>query len=111
MFDVAAPELARLTTRDLGRPPAGSRGAKSRPGAKISARARPAKDFAVRGETFGKPSHGRYAKKLQIEVTNYRGAEMLRFLDHHPTTSLWLIAIGQAAAMLGISVVLRSLLS
>lgn len=36
---------------------------------------------------------------------------MLRFLDHHPTASLWLIAVGQAAAMLGISVVLRSVLS
>ena len=36
---------------------------------------------------------------------------MLRFLDHHPQASLWLIAIGQAAAMLGISVVLRALVS
>jgi hypothetical protein len=36
---------------------------------------------------------------------------MLRFLDHHPNTSLWLIAIGQGVAMLGISVVLRSILS
>jgi hypothetical protein len=36
---------------------------------------------------------------------------MLRFLDLHPNASLWLIAIGQAAAVLGISVVLRSLLS
>jgi len=36
---------------------------------------------------------------------------MLRFLDDHPNASLWLIALGQAAAMLGISVLLRTLVS
>jgi len=36
---------------------------------------------------------------------------MLRFLDDHPKASLWLIALGQAAAMLGISVLLRTLVS
>ncbi len=36
---------------------------------------------------------------------------MLQFLDHHPTASLWLIAIGQGAAMLGLNVLLRYLVS
>lgn len=34
---------------------------------------------------------------------------MLHFLDHHPTASLWLIAIGQGLAMLGLNVALRAL--
>jgi hypothetical protein len=34
---------------------------------------------------------------------------MLRFLDDHPTASLWLIAIAQGVAMLGINVLLRML--
>ncbi len=34
---------------------------------------------------------------------------MLNFLDHHPTASLWLIAIGQGLAMLGLNVALRAL--
>jgi hypothetical protein len=33
------------------------------------------------------------------------------FLERHPTASLWLIAGGQAVAMLGISLVLRALMS
>jgi len=36
---------------------------------------------------------------------------MLRFLDHHPNAALWLIAFAQAAAMLGINVLLRALVS
>ena len=35
---------------------------------------------------------------------------MLRFLDHHPNASLWLIAIAQGAFMLGFNVFLRALL-
>jgi hypothetical protein len=89
----------------------GSRGYKSPPDAKFSAGRHPAKKFVFRGKTFGKPSHGRCAKKLQIEGIIVREPEMFRFLDHHPKASLWLIAIGQAAAMLGISIVLRSVLS
>ena len=34
---------------------------------------------------------------------------MLNFIDHHPTASLWLIAIGQGLAMLGLNVALRAL--
>lgn len=34
---------------------------------------------------------------------------MLHFLDHHPTASLWLIAVGQGLAMLGLNVALRAL--
>ncbi len=34
---------------------------------------------------------------------------MLRFVDHHPTASLWLIAFAQGAAMLGLNVALRAL--
>lgn len=34
---------------------------------------------------------------------------MLNFLDRHPTASLWLIAIGQGLAMLGLNVMLRAL--
>ncbi len=36
---------------------------------------------------------------------------MLRFLDDHPTASLWLIAAAQGAFMLGFNVVLRALLA
>ena len=34
-----------------------------------------------------------------------------RFFERHPSAILWLIAAGQAVAMLGISVLLRSLTS
>ncbi len=34
---------------------------------------------------------------------------MLHFLEHYPTASLWLIAIGQGLAMLGLNVALRAL--
>jgi hypothetical protein len=34
---------------------------------------------------------------------------MLRFVDHHPTASLWLIAFAQGVTMLGLNVVLRAL--
>jgi hypothetical protein len=34
---------------------------------------------------------------------------MLHFLNHHPTASVWLIAIGQGLAMLGLNVALRAL--
>jgi len=34
---------------------------------------------------------------------------MLRFVDHHPTVSLWLIAFAQGLAMLGLNVGLRAL--
>jgi hypothetical protein len=34
---------------------------------------------------------------------------MLKFVDHHPTASLWLIAVGQGVAMLGLNVALRAL--
>ena len=36
---------------------------------------------------------------------------MLRFLDHRPNASLWLIAALQGAFMLGFNVLLRLLLS
>ena len=36
---------------------------------------------------------------------------MLRFLDHHPNASLWLIAAAQGAVMLGFNVLLRVLVS
>jgi hypothetical protein len=60
-------------------------------------------------KTFGKPRHGGRAKKRQIEWTSIGSPEMLRFLDHHPTAALWLIAIGQGLAMLGLNVALRAL--
>jgi hypothetical protein len=34
-----------------------------------------------------------------------------RFFERHPSAMLWLIAAGQALAMLGISILLRSLAS
>ena len=34
---------------------------------------------------------------------------MLHFLNHHPTAAVWLIAIGQGLAMLGLNVALRAL--
>ena len=37
------------------------------------------------------------------------GKIMLRFIDHHPSASLWLIAIAQGLAMLGLNVALRAL--
>ena len=74
----------------------------------------PAEDFAERAKTFGKPRHGGRAKKPQIAKDNHQGRSigsptMLNFLDHHPTASLWLIAIGQGLAMLGLNVALRAL--
>lgn len=36
---------------------------------------------------------------------------MAQFLDQHPTASLWLIAAAQGAAMLGLNVLLRVLVS
>lgn len=34
---------------------------------------------------------------------------MLSFIDHHPTASLWLIAVGQGLAMFGLNFLLRAL--
>ena len=34
---------------------------------------------------------------------------MMHFVDRHPTASLWLIAIAQGLAMLGLNVALRAL--
>ncbi len=34
---------------------------------------------------------------------------MMHFVDHHPTASLWLIAVAQGLAMLGLNVALRAL--
>lgn len=34
---------------------------------------------------------------------------MMHFVGHHPTASLWLIAIAQGLAMLGLNVALRAL--
>jgi hypothetical protein len=34
---------------------------------------------------------------------------MMHFVDHHPTASLWLIAVAQGLAMLGFNVALRAL--
>jgi hypothetical protein len=36
---------------------------------------------------------------------------MSQFIDRHPNASLWLIAVAQGVAMLGINVVLRALVS
>ena len=36
---------------------------------------------------------------------------MFQFVDRHPNAALWLIAAAQGAAMLGINVVLRVLVS
>ncbi len=36
---------------------------------------------------------------------------MFRFLDEHPTASLWLIALAQGAFMLSFNVLLRALLA
>jgi hypothetical protein len=68
-----------------------------------------AKGFAELAETFGKPRHGRRGKKGQIEEDIDREPTMMHFVDHHPTASLWLIAIAQGLAMLGLNVALRAL--
>ena len=36
---------------------------------------------------------------------------MLQFVDRHPTAGLWLIAAAQGAAVLGLNVLLRVLVS
>ena len=36
---------------------------------------------------------------------------MSQFIDHYPTAAIWLFAILQGAAMLGLNVLLRALVS
>jgi hypothetical protein len=67
------------------------------------------KEFASFDETFGKTRPGGRAKKCQIERKIDREFCMLNFVDHHPNASLWLIAIAQGLAMLGLNVALRAL--
>ena len=103
--------MGAADTDDLGadRPP--SRGRKSPEKRKILPRGCRAKGFAGSRKTFGKPRHGQCAKTGQIEDTSIGSTVMMQFLDHHPTASLWLIAVGQGVAMLGLNVLLRYLVS
>jgi hypothetical protein len=67
------------------------------------------KGIAEFSKTFGKPRHGGRGKKGQIDRNTDREQIMLRFVDQHPSASLWLIAIAQGLAMLGLNVALRAL--
>lgn len=96
---------------DLGTFRRPSRGPKwIRKGKILSHRVR-AKGFAGSPKTFGKPAHGECAKTGQIEITSIGSSVMLQFIDRHPAASLWLIAVGQGAAMLGLNVLLRYLVA
>jgi hypothetical protein len=105
----AAPGWARLTARDLGRLPRASRGWKRGRKVKFSPAIPLAEGFAEFAKTFGKPRPGGRGKKRQIEKDTDREPAMMRFVDRHPTASLWLIAIAQGLAMLGLNVALRAL--
>jgi hypothetical protein len=82
----------------------------NQPGEKIFPTRPPDRRICRIGETFGKSGHSGRAKKRQIIGTDRLGVfAMLRFVDHHPTASLWLIAAAQGLAMLGLNVALRAL--
>ncbi len=78
---------------------------------KFSCNAPLAKDFAVAGKTFGNSRSGARAKKAQIAKAGPREPFMSQFIDRYPTTAIWLFAILQGAAMLGLNVLLRALVS
>ena len=96
--------------KDLGTGFSGSRAPQSPEKRNFFHRRHRTEGFAGHAKTFAKPSHGFCAKKLQIERTPPLEPRMLRFLDDHPTASLWLIAIGQGSFMFGFNVALRALL-
>jgi len=48
-------------------------------------------------------------KSARSESTSIPEPAMLHFIDHHPTASLWLIAVGQGLAMFGLNFALRAL--
>jgi hypothetical protein len=96
---------------DLGRVRRTSRGQKSPARRKFSSAAPSAKDFAVAGKTFGNSRSGAHAKKTQIERAGSRSRFMSQFIDRYPTAAIWLFAILQGAAMLGLNVLLRALVS
>src|SRR5690349_3639764 len=74
MSEVAAPEWARLTERDLGSAGPPSRGVRKTEKRKILFPRRLEKGFAVRRRTFRKPAHGFCAMSCQIERTRSIGS-------------------------------------
>jgi hypothetical protein len=85
---------------DLGTVPAPSRGRKISFATPWTAR------NARFGNTFGNSSRGGYAKTRQIKNPTNAGARMSKFL-RKPDAVLWVLSISQAAAMLGLNLLLR----
>jgi hypothetical protein len=56
--------------------------------------------------TFGNSSRGGYAKTRQIKNSTNAGARMSKLL-RKPDAVLWVLSISQAAAMLGLNLLLR----
>jgi hypothetical protein len=61
------------------------------------------------GENLRQTPPWRTCEKVPDRKDIDREQIMLRFIDHHPSASLWLIAIAQGLAMLGLNVALRAL--
>ena len=111
MSDVAAPGWARLTTGEIGRALGASRGSKTPDQRKISCLPPRAKDFAPGPKTFGNSRSGGRGKKAQIGRAGFWSRFMSQFIERYPTAVIWLFAALQGAAMLGLNVLLRALVS
>jgi hypothetical protein len=86
--------------RDLGRVLPSSRGRKISFTTGLTAR------NALFRNTFGNSSRGGYAKTRQIKNPTNAGARMSKLL-RKPDAVLWVLSISQAAAMLGLNLLLR----
>ena len=105
-----APGWARVTARYLGWAGGSSRGWEKGEERKISFHRGTAARNAPSRKTFGNSSHGECVKHRQIEKGRGR-VPMSQLLERYAVTRPWLMAAGQAAAMLGLNVLLRAAVS
>src|SRR5437763_5692206 len=111
MSDVAAPEWARPTTGDLGRALPASRGTGTARPEEIFLNRRFGKRFCRGPENLRKFTLWRACEKGPDRKGRATEPLMSQFIGRHPTLSIWLFAALQGAAMLGLNVLLRALVS
>jgi hypothetical protein len=89
--------------------PPGFKGEENDPAAKIFFVSPLGRRFCRVGKNLRQIPPWRTCEKTPDRKEFDREKIMLHFVDHHPTASLWLIAIAQGLAMLGLNLALRAL--
>jgi hypothetical protein len=111
MSDVAAPGWARLTGPDLGRALAASRGDEKTQAEEIFLEGLPDKRFCHGPQNLRQFTLWRPWQKGPDREGRVQEPFMSQFIERYPTAVIWLFAILQGVAMLGLNVVLRALVS